>query len=75
MTFPSSITTAHKNSNQQYCKCAVGRGYIVSKPRVLVIIYYVLALLVLLSSATYVAAAPVETLMVQFNIPRQSADD
>ena len=75
MTYPSSIITAHKNSNQQYCKCAVGRGYVVSKPCVLVIIHYALALLVLLSSATYVAAAPVETSLVQFNIPRQSADD
>jgi hypothetical protein len=75
MTYPSSITTAHKNSNQQYCKCAVGRGYIVSKPRVLVIIYYVLALLVLLSAATHLVAAPVETSLVQFDIPRQSADD
>ena len=75
MPFPSSTTTAHNIIKDQRSECAVGRGNIVSRSHGLAIFYSILALLFLLSQATAVVAAPSATSRVQFNIPRQTADD
>ncbi|MBT6579753.1 MAG: hypothetical protein HOO01_05715, partial [Cellvibrionales bacterium] len=75
MTYPSSLPTAHKTATKQCCGRAVGRGDIVGKSRLLRAFYSALALLVLLSQATVLVAAPREISLVPFDIPRQSADD
>ena len=75
MTYPSSILTVHKNTQQKSIQRTVGRGDIVSRAHVKAGIRYLLVLWVLLSQASLVLAVPAATPLVQFNISRQSADD
>ena len=75
MPYPCSLLTAHNNTKQHRFLCAVGRGNIVSKTDVIAIIKCVTVLWVLLGQASFLMAAPQTRSLVQFDIPRQSADD
>ncbi|ETN92524.1 hypothetical protein U062_00399 [Gammaproteobacteria bacterium MOLA455] len=75
MPYPCSLLTAHNNTKQHRFLCAVGRGNIVSKTDVIAIIKCVSVLWVLLGQASFLMAAPQTRSLVQFDIPRQSADD
>ena len=75
MPYPCSLLTAHNNTKRVRFSCAVGRGNIVSKADVIAIIKSVIVLLVLLGQVSSLMAAPQATSLVQFDIPRQSADD
>ena len=75
MPYPCSLLTVHNDTKREWFLCAVGRGNIASKADVIAIIKSVIVLLVLLGHVSPLAAAPKETALVQFDIPRQSADD
>ena len=75
MPYPCSLLTAHNNTKRNGFLCAVGRGNIVSKADVIAIIKCVIVLWVLLGQASSLMAAPQARSLVQFDIPRQSADD